>query len=136
MALPYSFDEGLADPLSRLRDTIGDIQTDNILKGDDTYEGYLRLYGVALDAPLVTTAEKKATRDMLRAVAAQVGRSPSDARAGSGEGATWTHRVPTWLRLADALALEIQAEEEVITSDAARRGGSLLPAAPTYAGAL
>lgn len=134
--MSFSFDTELTDAVSRMRDAVGDVVKATALKQDETYEGYLRLYGVATTALEVTTAEKKATRDMLRAVAAQVGRSPSDARAGAGEGATWNHRVPTWLKLADSLDQQIAAEEATAgIGTEARLGGSLLPAGPTYTSA-
>ena len=135
--MAFSFDSELLDPVSRMRDAVGNRNSADQLKPDETYEGYLRLYSIPLTASMVALGEKKATRDMLRAIAAEVGRRPSDARSGAGEGATWNHRVPTWLRLADALDKEIKLEEDalaVVTGAGKYGGRSLLPSGPTYTG--
>lgn len=124
--MSFSYSNDLTDPVSRLRRAIGDVDRDDQLAPDETYEGYLGLYGVSLTATAVTVGEKKATRDALRGIAAEVAREPVKVSQ-TGEGAVdWSDRVPTWLALADQIDKELEA------SSAARQMTVRLPSVGTW----
>lgn len=124
--MAFTYDNELGDPVSRLRRAVGDVDRDDQLAPDETYEGYLRLYGVSLSAAAVTLGEKKAQRDALRGIAAEVAREPTRVNR-TGEGSVdWAARVPTWLALAD------QLDKELAASSAARQSLVRLPLVGTF----
>lgn len=124
--MSFTYDNELGDPVSRLRRAVGDVDRDDQLAPDETYEGYLRLYGVSFTAAAVTIGEKKAQRDALRGIAAEVAREPTSVNR-TGEGSVdWAARVPTWLALAD------QLDKELAESSAARQSLVRIPLVGTF----
>lgn len=123
--MPATFDRELSDPVSRMRHTVGDFNTDDPLRDDSTYEAYLLLWGVNLSATTQSVGELKATRDMLRALAAEFAQDPTSVRLPDGTSVTWADRIKTWVSLADLI-------DERITKEAERRFGLRIPIIGTF----
>lgn len=110
--MPATFDRELSDPLSRMRHTVGDFNIDDPLRDDSTYEAYLLLWNVSLTATAQGVGELKATRDMLRALAAEFAQDPTSVRLPDGTSVTWADRIKTWVSLADLIDNRITREAE------------------------
>jgi hypothetical protein len=104
-----TFDASLSGPVDRMRHAVGDTDVTvaaDALRQDETYEAYLGFYSVSLAATAPSAGEWKATRDMLRALAAEVAQDP-DTYGSPTLRVQWGERIKTWLSLADTLDKQI-----------------------------
>lgn len=102
----FHYDPGLADAISRTRDTVGDTAAPG-LKPDETYQAMLAAHTTTTTGddgePTTTTDEAAAARDMARSLAAWAGTQP-DTIADGGSRLSWTKRIDQWNRIADGQA--------------------------------
>lgn len=101
MAATYS--PNLVTALDRVRHALGDIDTTNPLRPDETIAAILAVNGTsAATVAVVPAAEDLATALLAEGLAAEYARKP-DAVSDEDGSISWRDRVKTWLELASRL---------------------------------
>ena len=110
----FTYDPALPTSRDRVRDQLGDIDVENPIRGDETYDAMLQEYEYD---------ENKVIARMARAFASQFARNPSSVSIPGGPSVSWSDRVANWRQMAKDAEAAVSVTTGIVISEQRQRDG-------------